>query len=485
MTDDENEDRTYVDPKTAHQSWVELTATDPERADQIAATVATWLAASHEAKSREADFWSSRPELETVRTFALSRLASPWAVLGGVLARTVAATPWNVYLPPIVGGRGSLNLYMAFVGPSGGGKGIANSVAREVVQITSPADESQVGTGEGLVHAFMRTAKDPDSKEVVPLQYRTNVLLDVPEVDSIRAQAGRTGATLLPFLRSAWSGEAVGRSTADVSRNLTVPAHSYRLAMTVGVQPGRADALLQDTDGGTPQRFVWVPVVDRDIVDGIDEPEPFVWVPPRWRGPVADPDALAASLVAPREMEICDLAQKEIRADRLARARGEGTALDGHAMLARLKVAAALAILNSSTGVRDDDWDLAAVVMEVSNRTRDGIEGHLENEAKQSAQKRGAFEAAVEKTREAIIDKAQVKTVTASIERTLSKLTVSGTTGTDGWVSASDLRKRLKNTLRGSFDDALDSLENVGKVEVKEADSRDGRLVRLPPKGEE
>ena len=298
-----------VDPAMAHESWEQLRARDPAQHDALVAMARAWVELQDDEKTREADFWDARPELAAIRQFALSRLASPWAVLGGVLARVVAATPWNVHLPATVGGRGSLNLYVAFVGPSGGGKGIANAVAREVVCIPHPADESQVGTGEGLVHAYMRTVRDED-KNVVPDQYRTNVLLDVPEVDSIRAQSQRQGATLLPYLRSAWSGEAVGRSTADVSRNLSIPAHAYRLAMTVGVQPGRADALLNDTDGGTPQRFVWVPVIDPNIVDGIDEPDPIAWEQPRWRPPVAEGESLAASLVAPREMDVCEVARR-------------------------------------------------------------------------------------------------------------------------------------------------------------------------------
>lgn len=471
-----------INPSAARESWADLRERDPSEHDRLIEQARDWLAKRDAADHRESDFWDARPELSIIRQFAMSRLASPWAVLGGVLARVVATTPSTVHLPATVGGRGSLNLYVAFVGPSGGGKGIANAVAREVVVIPHPADESQVGTGEGLVHAYMRVSKDPDTKELVPNQYRTNVLLDVPEVDSIRAQSQRQGATLLPYLRSAWSGEAVGRSTADVTRNLSVPAHCYRLAMTVGVQPGRADALLNDTDGGTPQRFVWVPVIDASLVDGVDEPEPIVWEPPAWRPPAMSAEGLVSSLVAPREMEVCEVARKEIRADRLARARGEGVALDGHAMLARLKVAAALAILNARTGVEDEDWALAAIVMEVSDRTRSQVQGHLEQGAQQAAKKRGVFEAEVAKTKESISEGRDRKAVT---ERLLSLLTDAGSAAEDSdqWMGESALRKAFSRARRDLVADVLAGLKATGKVESRAGHTKGSTAWRIAKGG--
>lgn len=54
-----------------------------------------------------------------------------------------------------------------------------------------------------------------------------------------------------------------GRAAGGAERRLIpIPAHSYRMALLLGVQPRRAGALLDDADGGTPQRFLWLPTTD-------------------------------------------------------------------------------------------------------------------------------------------------------------------------------------------------------------------------------
>jgi hypothetical protein len=115
--------------------------------------------------SEDDAFWNSRETLATIRQFARARLAAPWSVLGCVLARIVAATDYDVCLPPIVGFKASLNFFLALVGGSSAGKGISMGVARDAVQIEQPAVKLQVGSGEGLIHAFAVAAKDKDSKQ--------------------------------------------------------------------------------------------------------------------------------------------------------------------------------------------------------------------------------------------------------------------------------------------------------------------------------
>ena len=46
-----------------------------------------------------------------------------------------------------------------------------------------------------------------------------------------------------------------------------MPAGSYRACLTVGVQPLRSHTLLGASDGGLPQRFVWLPTSDPDAPD--------------------------------------------------------------------------------------------------------------------------------------------------------------------------------------------------------------------------
>jgi hypothetical protein len=72
-----------------------------------------------------ADFWQSRQVLADLYQFAKSRRCGPWAMLGNVMLRAASVIPPDVVLPPVVGGQASLNLYVAFAGNSGDGKGAA------------------------------------------------------------------------------------------------------------------------------------------------------------------------------------------------------------------------------------------------------------------------------------------------------------------------------------------------------------------------
>jgi hypothetical protein len=76
--------------------------------------------------------WDERPILRHLFDFARGRRVAPLAVLGVALARVVAATPSTVVLPPTIGGDGTLNLFVAFVGASGQGKGSADRCHRPV-----------------------------------------------------------------------------------------------------------------------------------------------------------------------------------------------------------------------------------------------------------------------------------------------------------------------------------------------------------------
>ncbi len=205
-------------------------------------------------------FWQERPILEHLLTFARARMVSPWALLGVSLVRVLAVVPPHVVLPALVGSHASLNTFVALVGPSGGGKGAAEGAALDALDVGA-VDVLTAGSGEGLAHLYARREK----KEVV--RHRDSVVLSVPEVDTLVALKSRQGATLLPTLRSAWSGERLGFSYADPDKALPIERHSYRLGLVLGVQPGRAAPLLDDADGGTPQRFLWMPTTDRDAPD--------------------------------------------------------------------------------------------------------------------------------------------------------------------------------------------------------------------------
>ena len=311
------------------------------------------------------EFWAARQVLQHVHDFARARVAAPWAVLGVVLVRAICTVQPNVKLPAIVGSRASLNLFLGLIGPSGSGKSIAKAVARDAINFGDRVIEDfPIGTGEGIAATYMRFEKQKDEPPKLA-QHRFRALFHADEIDGVKAIAARNGATLLPVLRSAYSGETLGNQNADIHRRLPVARHSYRLGFIAGIQPARSAILLDDADGGTPQRFLWMPTIDPDAPDQTP-PEPA-------RKPIDIPPAMRGE-EGPLEIAVCQPAVDLIRGTHLARIRGgNGDLLDGHGLLTQLKVATALGILDHRLTVTDEDWQLAKTVMAVSDRTRSAL----------------------------------------------------------------------------------------------------------------
>jgi hypothetical protein len=406
-------------------------------------------------------FWTSRDLITHLHDFARARRVSPWAVLGVTLARIIARTPHQVCLPPIVGGRASLNLFVGLVGPSGSGKGGAEAAAADALHV-GHIETHTTGSGEGIAHGFRKREKG----EILWRDHEHAVLFSVAEIDTLAAQGDRKGATLMPELRRAWSGEQLGFGYADPTKRLPVPAHEYRMALVAGIQPTRAGALLNDSDGGTPQRFLWMPAIDPTAPDNPpDEPPPRTWNPPSTSGIVA---------VGGARIDVCQTAKDTIIAARLARLRGQdGEALDGHALLARLKVAAALGIADGRYNVNDQDWALAGIVINKSDAVRTHIAAILANQIAAANNARAEAEAtrAVHVTQR--LEDEAVKRVCNVIIRKLK--------AADDPMAGAPLRRAVAGRDRKLFDEAVERLEKAGQI----ATENDGRGVHYRLKEEE
>ena len=322
------------------------------------------------------EFWQARDELNYTRTRAQAKLTAPWAVLGACLARVVAEVPPWITLPAIIGDNaGSLNLYVGLVGQPGQGKGAATGVARKIVPSRTlyeePGEpvvryfkEKNVGSGEGIAKLFGRV-KERNGPGYIE-RIAESVLYDIAEVDSLNAVATRSASTTLSEMRKGWCGEGLGFSNSDENKTIPIEPHTYRLCAVIGIQPGKAQVLLDDVDGGTPQRLLWLPVIDPLAPD--ERPK----LTSKWTWEV--PEKLLDG--SPHEMLVCKTAKNAIEAHRLEELRGKGDASWTHYDQSRLKAAAALALYNGRTNVKDTDWELSAIVMEVSNRTRAMVEAH-------------------------------------------------------------------------------------------------------------
>lgn len=396
-------------------------------------------------------FWTIRPELAHIRDFARARQAGPWATLGVVLARAVAATEPNMVLPPLVGSDKSLNLFMALVGPSGGGKGAAEGAAADAVEFIDGngrpivVEEFPVGSGEGIARTFLSSGTDDPP--------RTRALFTAAEVDTIAALGGRRGATLLPELRKVYVGEQIGFANASKDTRTPLAAHSYRACLTIGVQPLKAGPLLDDADGGTPQRFLFLKVTDPHASDELmATPEPIQ----------VKVKAYTADRV---RVPVPDIARNAIRRHRLAVLREEDVdPLDGHRMLTGLKVAAALAILDGRIEVTEEDWKLAGVLLRVSDRTRAGVQRAAAERARGEARARAearATEAGIMADRAEDRERERVR---GSILRYLDKRTV---------ATRKELRVNLRSELRSLLDSELSELDSEGAI------TYDGAVYRM------
>lgn len=379
--------------------------------------------------------WDQRPELDLIRTFARARGVAPWSMFGATLARVCATIPPNVTLPALVGGRGSLNLFVGIVGTSGMGKGAGERASRDGVEVGDVLTSS-IGSGEGLLHLFAHW--DKDEERVVVHQDR--VLLSVPEVDALTALGGRQGATLLPTLRSAFTGEQLSPAYANREKALRLDDHSYRLALLMGIQPGRAGALLADSDGGTPQRFLWLPATDpaaptlRPV-----EPQPLLIKPQPWPA------------------QQIELSVPSIAQDRIKRERTEvlkGVRESGHLMFVRLKVAALLSVLAGRRAITPDDWTLSGRVIKVSEKTRENVAEYLRDAASTVHRERGRLDGERADARDVTAQDLALRRVCQWVVGRLQKAD----------ATKGDLNRSARSTDRELIEPALERLFSTGAV---------------------
>lgn len=365
----------------------------------------------------ERTVFTHSPATRAVWHAARARMGSPWAVLGCVMAQTVAATGPHVQLPPLVGASASLNLFVGLVGRPGEGKGTAESIARSLFAYCDDRGEPvetpalPLGSGEGIAELFTERRSRGDDGPAEPTPDRA--LFQVPEIDALTASASKRESTILPVLRQVYMGEPLGHTGATRETTRNVQAHSYRVCVVMGIQPSRAGGLLRDADGGTPQRVLWLPVIDRTAPEvPPDAPQVFkIHLPREARGGTT---SLTVSLP--------ESAVKMVRRNRLSRLRGETVGgMDGHLLLTWEKIAAALALMDGRRNVRPEDWKAAQVLIGVSTSTREMCREACEGADVERATDRRRINAEAEDNAEDAIEAKRTLTVRNKIIRTLEQ----------------------------------------------------------------
>jgi hypothetical protein len=362
--------------------------------------------------------------------------------------------PYFVTIPPLTGGRASLNLFVGLVGPSGAGKGGATAAATDTIDTGATwlgGEDGQrmvnLGSGEGIIHAFRKRTKDGD-------EWNTHaVVFNVQEIDLLTATATRSGATILPVLRSMWSGEQLGFQNADPTRRIQVPPHQYRASLLVGIQPLRAGSLLDDADGGTPQRFLFVPTDD----PGAPDQPPIKPEKIKWRKPLFD--SLRDPFTDTYDITLPEAVESLVRDQRLEmlRNQAEGSKnASGHDTLARIKYAAHFALLAGRTTVTDDDWDLAGTLHKISVHTRENIQTQLRQQAQLKAHKVAIARGAEASTVSTRIDDDSMGATKHKIKILLG----------NGPLKIYEIKKKITPRLREYVHPAVDELLNENTINL-------------------
>lgn len=437
-----------------------------------------------DAESDHEHFWQARPILGAMRDFARDRQVSPWAMFGAVLAHASASISPNVVLPPERGAVASLNLFVALCGSSGSGKSAVLSAALDFLQPEGGEEYLQTGagSGEGLLGAYGYMPK-PTTRKPAPEFRRTrvSVLFVQDEIRTLAALLSRSGSTLTGTLNSAWTGASLATQNATAERTRHVEAHRYRFTLVVGVQPENASPILDEQASGLPQRWLWLPTYDPGLgTEPERRPQPQRWGVPDQPSSV-DPDTGTITFPPERQLPIPEPAREAIRAAALAAntpigAPTEIDALDGHAVLNRLKVAALLAQLDQRNKVTDDDWSLSGVVMRVSDDTRQRVE-----QAVRSSEERADAGHAIRQGRSTAIarEEEHSSAVRRAQERVLNWLTPDR-----GQVAVGSMKRSITKSSKEYVEEAVDLLVEAGLLKDHgDAAGVNGKTARYVSRG--
>jgi hypothetical protein len=418
------------------------------------------------------DFWAARPHLKHIRDAAHSRQRSADALLHITLARLSAITPHTCHLPGIVGTAAPLSYFAAIVAPPGVGKSSADAIGAEILPApTWVLDHLPLGSGEGLAEALFDLVEEVDEEgklRKVKRQVRHNAYIWADEGQALGEIGGRKGSTLLPTIRTIWTGGVMGQANARAETHRVVPALTYAYGFSIALQPGKANALLEDSDGGTPQRFGWASAIDPTIPDRQHRPP--------WPGELDwDPPALVVTGAA---LGVDEEVATEIQDADLARSRGEVAVseMDAHGGLYRFKVAGLLTVLDSRNHITTDDWELAGVVKAASDAVRTSVIGAVAADA----EKREAAFRERHADREVTADRRKHDAAVAECAQRIQAKVVA-----KPGVTVAELRRTLTKRLRDVLDDGLAEAASNGWVcEAEEPGARGGsRRVLNPVRG--
>lgn len=418
------------------------------------------------------DFWAARPVLAHIRQAAHSRACSADAVLGVLLARLASCVPGRLRVDTGVRTPTPLSTFAVLLGNSGTGKSSAAAVALAILpQGIFHTESHPLGSGEGLCDAYMTACKasevpggDQDAKGTVYVQTVWNAFFHADEGARVLEVGKRSGSTLLPILRDAWSGGDFGqRNTVAGGKNRKVV--SATVGLWLGLQQPHAVELLSGANAvdGTIQRFVWFASADPAIPD---DPGP-------WPGPVPMSEHFLNETQL-KDISVADPIRAELRVRQVQRARGVLVPAAGREQddALRVRLAALLALLEGRTHITEDDWALALVVLDTSAGHMDGVRAlQRDDEARSEAGRIGVRL----RTLDAESDHAD-RTFDAAVAKIVTKI-VTRLAGKPEGLARRRLREAVARTKHAEFDAAIVLAEDTGLVRVVPNNDAHGERV--------
>ena len=444
----------------------------------------------------EREFWDSSRTLKSLYKYAQACSSSPRAVLVCSLARVCALIPPTIVIPPFIGGSpATLNFAAITIGEPGGGKGLAMSVAKKLIQFPNTVWTGQTASGEAIPSVYVHyeveddTGKADDSegekreRNKMRLKYsKTNAFFDIPEVREFAGNSSRVGSTLVPVLVKLIDGTTkLGCTTKCESNTLQVPEYGYRAAIVVGVQPANIRDITSHDGTGLPQRFLWTDVFDLDAPEVADLPEkitPSKWLPFNASAfnkyacsinalnsllEAGTPEALIGNGLHRYELHKLNYPKgvpESIKQNARKKLRREDDAKHGHSQLLVIKLAGIIALflqedkanlLNvTPVNMQQAEW----LVRQSLETVKNGLDEYTQT--KNAETYRQEYDAKGDEGKEPLI-----QNVERSIIRKLEKSNGKGET-------KSGLTRCLDQPVRPALDDALEALTKAKRIQLKE-----------------
>ena len=350
--------------------------------------------------------WTASEPLSLIARWSAYCLVSPWAVLGGILTRLAAEDAWTHRIPGLSGGRrgsGTSALFAVMMGESSRGKSQAREVASDIAVVRGgrlPPEnrDRNLSTPEGMVAFFLDRAetegdggdeedgKGKPKKKKPWVQKRYQALGWIDELGGALKVGGRSANWLLEALSSAYTGHWSERAVLTDPTPAAAP-HTHFSLLAGAQNAGLAKVLGGEAAAqGWTNRLILLDAAfpaSPPLKDLPDEEPPMLRlnVPDCGECPVCSGDPGADPFIYPEARSIREEIRRERWESLTSREPLNNLAGAGHELLAKRRLAKHFAVLHrgggEETGVREEDWEMAGLVLNHSNALRAYLDENL------------------------------------------------------------------------------------------------------------